>query len=643
MKDFTKLKEYIIEKGEIKTKDALALGYSSYDLKVFLSQSLIERPKHGIYTLSAEKEINPSILEEPSVASVTSQAEETKNTASTPEPAEVQIEPQVNVNHTPSVPSRPSSSPKLYEAINKTFRKEYDGALKVYEELSAIHPDSEYYDFCISYVYFLKQDYNEAYSSLLKCYNKNPEFPLITSAYLALCILKNYVDVPADLLELFKSHIKMERVGEKFISFVLIPIEKGDYQRAWKKMAYFIQNDKRNHQFRIGNRYVYSALTDIMQKLGYDTEFHKKTPEQAIAVPPVSTHQVLTNTILLNALESHDYETAYRLIEEYEITDAKELIKSLIRKLEEATSKGYQALNTPTKVVAEEEVVTYVASPENEATPEKVAEPEVLKPSTFTQPVNPTTSKEAIPPVPVVPPTNDTTIEELIAAKHSAYKRQLADCEFERARKSLTQYDMLLRENLKYRDLTYHYDRINRYQAEFAADPENFLEQRERYHQALALFATKEYDRTLEFLKTMQPTLDVKLLMVSTYLSLGSLSEAEALIATIDTTCAEPMYYRRMADILYRRGEYQAALNYCFKYNTCKPRQHHTVYMLMADCYEKLHKPGKAAKALRIADAIIKENGYQKSLSGRIDYFASQAERNRQKLLIKQNRSLKLD
>ncbi len=647
MKDFTKLKEYIIEKGEIKTKDALSLGYSSYDLKVFLSQSLLERAKHGVYTLSPEKATSASVLEEQSIPSVTSQTEETKNNASTTEPAEAPIEPQTTIGHPSFVPSRSSSGPKVCHAINSIFTKEYDKALKIYEELSAIHPDSEYYDFCISYVYFLKQEYNEAYSSLLKCYEKNPDFSLITSGYLVLCILKNYVDVPPQVLKSFKSHIQMGKISSKFISVILAPIERGDYQHAWRKMPYFIQNNKRKNKFRIGNRYVYSALTDLMHKLGYDTDFHKKTPEQEIAVPPVSSHQVLTNTILLNAIESHDYETAYRLIEEYEITDAKEIITSLIKKLEEAASKGYQALNTPTKVVAEEETVTYVVTYEEETAHEKVDQPEIPQSSVFAQTSNPmlpeTIIPESAPIVNSAPATNEDPIEKLIATKHSDYKRQLADCEFDSARKSLTQYDMLLRDNLKYRDLTYLYDRINRYQAEYTANPANFLEQRERYYQALALFTTKEYDRTIEFLKTMQPTIEVKLLMASAYLSLDNLEDAKLIMSTIEPTCTEPMYYRRMADISYRYGEYQEALNFCFKYNTCKPHRHASIYIFMADCYEKLHKPGKAVKALRIADAINLENGYQKSLSGRIDYFASQAERNRQKRLIKQNPSLKLD
>ena len=59
MKDYTVLKEKLTKEGQITTKDIIALGFSQYDIKLFVDNEILTKVSRGLYYY------RPSLIEEP--------------------------------------------------------------------------------------------------------------------------------------------------------------------------------------------------------------------------------------------------------------------------------------------------------------------------------------------------------------------------------------------------------------------------------------------------------------------------------------------------------------------------------------------------------------------------------------------------
>lgn len=557
MKDFKELKNMMEEKGEVKTSSILEIGYSKYDIKKFIDDGLITRVNRGVYTLACK---------EKTIEEINSKKEE---------------------------------SGSVYKAFRFIFTRKFEDAITIFSSLASQDKMNGYWEFCISYVYFLQNNIDKAYEYLVKCSKKENSAITSTSAYLISLIFKEFVDVDEKVINAFLNNVHKENISYKFLSRVMGPIERGEYLTANKKFYYFIDNEKRNKKFRVGNRYLECALAGAVAKLGLTPK--KDEVCDSVIVPEVSERQVLTNTILLNALEDNDYDKAYELVRTYDITDSREIIIMLINRLREAESKGVGFLTGKTKVVEEKPVEVYESSSLVEEHNDVVNKTEQL-------------------------------LSDNLETLYQEYKSAFDSCDFVSARRRLLRFDMIAKSRLQYRNLSYHFSRIERASVAYLEDPNAYLIKRERFETAKQMFLEKNYDDALRVLDEAGRDVECLLLRASIYVRLHNYDLALNILNNLKG-CTEPDYYRNMATILLNNGRYSECLEMCFKYNECRPRRSSYIYVMMADCYEALYKPAKALKVLRIADDINIANGIKKDLTDRISMNEKRAEKNRIKRL----------
>lgn len=689
MKDFHKLQEYLKKNKEIKTKDAIALGYSNYDLKTFLESSLLEKKGRGVYTLNASQpEEVPSITLEPKQAPLEAPSIPTDH-----EPEEV-----------PSVPAKPQSCGKTYaeikqmnyEAIGHIFSKDYDTALSQFKTLSSLIPQNGYYNMGISYVYFLKEDYQSALDNLLLCIDKQGEHQSSLVPYLILRILSKYVDVEPEVITRVAAKVNLSLVSRNFKYKIYRNIEKDNYPAAQKALYFYIKAESAEHKYLLGNRYLYEILEDIMDKLGLEhlSEINSsKEPvaapvetqaepianpladhpvepvvENVVVVPEINPKQILTTSILLEALDSGDYDTALRQVEEYEITDSKALIIALINKLKESKERGANYLSGPTKVVSEEPAVVINAQSEDltiHHMGEEVVKEAPVAPEAPVDRIVPAASEETIvtqasqaPEEQIVPeaPKSTTAPQPSIASApieatrtpepaiqtpedlYNMYSDAMECCDFDTAKRALFKYDTMLKQSSNYQNLAYLFDRINRAKIEYAQNPTKYKAKIATLNKVYSLMIRRHYDEALEVISSLPACEEKYLLSAELNQLLGNNDLASRNIRMLPNDCHEPDYYRVLAELSFTSFAFQECLNYCVKYNECLPKENARIYILMADCYEKLKKPAKAAKVLRIADEINRANGSNKNLSGRISYNEQAADKNRAKRLAILNR-----
>lgn len=561
MKDFKDLKDMMEQKGEVKTSSILEIGYSKYDIKKFIDDGLITRVNRGVYTLACK---------EKTIEEVNSKKEEKS---------------------------------LVYNAFKCIFTRKFEDAIAIFSSLASQDKMNGYWDFCISYVCFLQNNIEEAYEYLVKCSKKNLGAIISTDAYLISLILKEFVNVDEDVINTFLSNVYKDKLSYKFLSRVMGPIERGEYLVANKKFYYFLDYEKKNRKFRVGNRYLDCALNGVVAKLGLAPK--KEDVSDSIIVPEVSEKQVLTNTILLNALEDNDYDKAYELVRTYDIADSREIIIMLISRLREAESKGVSFLTGKTKVVEEKPVEVYESSSLVEEHNDVVNKTEQL-------------------------------LSDNLETLYQEYKSAFDSCDFVSARRCLLHFDMVAKSRLQYRNLSYHFSRIERASVAYLEDPTMYLIKRERFETAKQMFLEKNYDDALRVLDEAGKEVECLLLRASIYVRLHNYDLAANILNNLKG-CTEPDYYRNMATILLNNGRYSECLEMCFKYNECRPKKSAYIYMMMADCYEALYKPAKALKVLRIADDINIANGINKDLTDRISMNEKRAEKNRIKRLLLAN------
>ncbi len=673
MKDFQKLKEYLEETKEIKTKDAIALGYSNYDLKTFLASSLLEKKARGVYALKA---IEP--VEAPSA---------------TLEHKQIPVETS-SANSVPSPVSSISNADTIknlsYEAIGHIFKKDYESALSKYETLMSLEPQNGYYDIAISYMYFQKENYKVALKYLLSSIDKQGETLRYSVSYLILCVLSKYVDIEPSVISSISAKINSSYMSRTFLYKVFKPIESGDYTRAQKNLYFFIKAEAKTHHYRLSNQYLYDILIDIIDKLGLEYIGEKNSLKQSgtesienvakpvaepvtetvVVVPEINPKQILTNAILLQALEDGDYDAALQKVEEYEITDAKSIIISLINKLREAATRGASYLSEPTRVVSEEPAIVIPATIDESLT--SIYPKEKFYPMIPEELLNAREESQDIPnEAPVLPdspadadvyegplletpadkasdPVAPATLEETSPSATPTlktpedyfvlYSDAMDCCDFDSAKRALFKYDTILKQLSNYQNIAYLFDRINRAREEYTRDPKRYQEKISLLNKVYSLMIGRKYDEALEVLSSLPTCQEKYLLSAELNRLLGNNDLAARQISLVPTTCQEPDYFRIQAELSFTSFRFQECLEYCIKYNERCPKENARIYILMADCYEKLKKPAKAAKVLRIADEINRANGSSKNLSGRITHNEQVADKNRAKRLSKLNK-----
>lgn len=595
MKDFKDLQSLMESKGEVKTADALSIGYSNYDLKVFLEQNMIERVSRGVYGLVRKNEVEEKVEVKPVEAASAKEVEETKKNANVRELS--------------------------YKAIGYIFKEQYNEAIENYRALMAIDPENGYWDFCLAHVYFLMKDYSASYEYLKNCSKKIPNHNVALSASLILSLMKEVIDVDQEVIDAFASNIDKTRITQIYKLKVVNQINKGNYARAKKNFYYYIKNDRLARKYYVGNQFLYSTLVAIVNELGLEPAVAEEQKESSIVVPEVEEKQVLANTILLNAIEDGDYDKACQLARDYEITGSKDIIITLINKLKEATLKGASTFNGRERVVATENVTVYDKSSVIEDTVSNGLD-------TVTVQEEQVVVKPVIEEKPVVVESKKETAED----KYNAYKEAMERFDFDGARSSLLQYDRMMKGDLKYRNVSYHFSRISRAKEEYEENPDKYIMRRERINTAMSLFYANKLDEALRVLDEIDASLDTLLLRAKIFVRLGNYDLARDILGKLDG-CEEPDYYRNMAQLKYVDGAYSECLEYCFKYNECRPHRAVAIYLLMADCYEKMRKPSKAIKALRIANEINASNGVNKNFNSRIGLNEKRSEKNRVKRL----------
>lgn len=600
MKDFSNLEKYILENGTVKTAQALSLGYTQYDLKGFLAGNMLERVERGVYRIPLKEEVK-----------------------------------------TLSYVDRKKIE---YEGIGNIFKGDFSAAISKFDYLISVCSDFAYYDLIDSYARFLDEDYEGAYEYLISTSRKNGSKSYSLALYAIVLVLKRYRDIDESVIKELKGNIEPDALISTFYNKVCRPLEKENYALAQKNMYYFLVGDKKKKQFRIGNQYVYNALVDLMEKLGIERYNSKKEETTAVVVPDVSEKQVLLNSILLNAIEDKDYDKVIELVSKYELSDSREVIVALIEKIKEISSMGVKT--GVSKVVAAEDAMVIeqkgivtenilgedsIKAAEEQPVAERVEVPEVVE-VPEQKPVS-----AAVVEVPQPVQTHVETVVEKSAPvtaddTYQLYLDDLQNCDFDMARRHLIQYDTIMKRESKYRNIKYHFSRIERAKKEYEEDPEKYLIKRERMGTALTLFKEKNYDEALRVLDEIPKCLEALLLRATIYIQLKDYSMAIGIASGIKNS-EEPDYYRIMANIEFYRRNYEESLGYAIKYNECRPQSSAYIYSLMANCYEKLRKPAKAIKALRVVDQINKKYGIDRDISSRISFNEKLADRNRSKRL----------
>ena len=311
MKDYTVLKEKLTKEGQITTKDIIALGFSQYDIKLFVDNEILTKVSRGLYYY------RPSLVEEPK--------KEEKE-----EEQIIESEPTIN---------REEISKSLNAATTLMVKRETDQAISAFEEILNIDPNNQYARFAIFACYMFKREFETAYNKLIELYNNRTNNELLLNVYNYMLLLKELVPVDerilndiANIITTEGSNIKRPKTGT-YLYKLSKAIREEDWEKALKYSSINVSIDKNQKKYRLTNQcYKYLVVAVVQSKnLVFERPQEEAAPkvefeeEQAIIVPTTNVEQTIKQNILLEAINNNDYQTAFSILEQ-EIIENPELI-----------------------------------------------------------------------------------------------------------------------------------------------------------------------------------------------------------------------------------------------------------------------------------------------------------------------------
>ena len=582
MKDYKKLQERINREKQITIGDITELGYSRYDINQFIEAGILSRAKRGLYNYLKDIEL----AEKPPVVEAT--------------------------NDKPIIAEDAFSY--VREGMSKVIKRENSEAIESFNKSLEIDPSNSYARIGIIGAYVFLEEFDKAHDAIKNLYRTRENNSLIQNMYCYLLLLKEHIAIDEELLKEIKEEIetKKETLKKSKANYrrLYAAIETQDYLEALKYINFSISLDRKDKKYHITNHIYKSLIWSILRLKNIDP-FANQNKEQSlednvvdttveekeetiIIVPEQETDTIKIN-LLLEAINNSDYEQALSLLEQEQIDNPVEVIKTLLTKL--SAIKSLITSTEPIKVVNVEPVRVVEEKTLLESTTPEVEEPVLDAPM-----VEETLPQEQTPIV------EEKTKADLAQIAYKAFKDAYHSEQFEEAEKNLKRYEYLNNANGTVRNINYHYIRIERSKKDFAQNPERYIQKKALSAVIFNLKREKRFDAALAAIEEYKSLGGVKnelviLVEAEIYFALGDIAKTSVVLNGIRTS-EEPTFFILSSKVAFRNYRFQEALEHCKAFNERRPNLSPANYQLLGDCYTKLGKPGKAVKAYRKAEEI---------------------------------------
>ena len=603
MKDYKKLEERINKDKEITIASITELGYSRYDINQFIEAGILRRSKRGLYLYLPEIKQTESLVEPP-----ISENEEVTPVEETVEVAENQ-EPFFYVN----------------EGIKKVIKREHIEAINLFNKALELDSTNSHARVGLTGAYVFLNDYENAYTTLINFYNNRQDNALLYNIYYYLLLLKEHIEIDERLLEDIRQEIEENKTSIKKLNpnfkRLHTAINNQDYLEALKFANFSISIDKKDKKYHITNHIYKALIMSILKLKGIDPytniikakEEREEIPisqpepvevveeQEVVVIPSTKVEDSIKTNLLLEAINSNNYDLALTLLEQEQIDNPLEVIKTLLTKL--STIKSLVTSSGPIKVISTEPVRVVEEQSLLEEVPKVEAKKEQIIAS---EPVVTTTANEVIEEVKPTP-------QELANLAYKAYKDAYHSEQFDEALRNLRRYEFLNNSNGNQRNVNYHRIRIEKSRQDFEQNPERYIKKKALARVIFDLKREKKYEAALAAIEEFKSLGGVKnelviLVEAEIYFALNELGKTSVILNGIRTS-EEPTFFILSSKLAFRNYKFQDALLYCQAFNERRPNQSPANYGLMGDCYTKLGKSGKAIKAYRKAEEIAASYG----------------------------------
>ena len=603
MKDYKKLEERINKDKEITIASITELGYSRYDINQFIEAGILRRSKRGLYLYLPEIKQTESLVEPP-----ISENEEITPVEETVEVVENQ-EPFFYVN----------------EGIKKVIKREHIEAIKLFNKALELDSTNSHARVGLTGAYVFLNDYENAYTTLINFYNNRQDNALLYNIYYYLLLLKEHIEIDERLLDDIRQEIEENKTSIKKLNpnfkRLHTAINNQDYLEALKFANFSISIDKKDKKYHITNHIYKALIMSILKLKGIDPytniikakEEREEIPiskpepvevveeQEVVVIPSTKVEDTIKTNLLLEAINSNNYDLALTLLEQEQIDNPLEVIKTLLTKL--STIKSLVTSSEPIKVISTEPVRVIEEQSLLEEVPKVEAKKEQIIAS---EPVVTTTASEVIEEVKPTP-------QELANLAYKAYKDAYHSEQFDEALRNLRRYEFLNNSNGNQRNVNYHRIRIEKSRQDFEQNPERYIKKKALARVIFDLKREKKYEAALAAIEEFKSLGGVKnelviLVEAEIYFALNELGKTSVVLNGIRTS-EEPTFFILSSKLAFRNYKFQDALLYCQAFNERRPNQSPANYGLMGDCYTKLGKSGKAIKAYRKAEEIAASYG----------------------------------
>lgn len=615
MKDYKKLEERINKDKEITIGDITELGYSRYDINLFIEAGILSRAKRGLYTYL------PELTKVEEIQSVTQTIQEQPVKEET---TIIEQKEDTNIQE---------AYRYVNEGIKKITKRENKEAIELFDKALELDNNNSHARIGLIGAFVFLNDYENAYTELINFYNNRKDNSLLHNIYYYLLILKEHINVDERLLEDIKIEIEENKNSIKKTSLnfkrLYNALNENDYLNALKYINYSISLDKQHKNYHITNHIYKSLIMSTLKLKGIDPFFNinqeqsvietqpqevapvteEPAPvveEEIIIVPETKIEDTIKTNLLLEAINNNNYELALSLLEQEQIDNPYEVIKTLLSKL--ALIKSLITSSEPIKVV--------------EVTPVHIVEEQHIEES-LEPTIEESIEEQHIVEEPIIEEPTPTQ-EELINITYKAYKDAYHSEQFDVATKNLRRYEYLNNTNGTRRNINYHYIRIEQSKKDFELNPERYLKKKALSKVIFNLKRERKFDEALSTIAEFKSLGGIKnelviLVEAEIYYALGDYNKTSVILNGIRTS-EEPSYFILASKLAYKNYKFQDALLFCQSYNERRPNQSPSNYQLMGDCYTKLGKNGKAIKFYRKAEEVAAQYGGKPlNLSGKIN------------------------
>ena len=598
MKDYKKLLDKITKEKEITISDITDLGYTRYDINQFIDAGILSRLKRGVYLYLPEINVEKTVSQE-------------------------EVRPQVDSSN--------NSRFYLREGVKKIVKRENKEAIELFEKALEIEPTNQPAKLYLAGAYIFLGEYEKAYEILIDFYNTRQDNSLIHNIYHYLVLLKEHTPIDENKLKEIKGIIdnnpsdsKKQNVNYRKLHSAL---NNEDYLEALKYINYSISIDKKSRKYHITNHIYKALITSIIRLKGLNpfpnveviskdnvrvTSEDSPLEEETVIVPSTNVEDTIKQNILLEAINSNNYDLALTLLEKENIDNPYEVIRTLLTKLK--LIRSLLTSTEPLKVIKEE--------PVRVVTEESLSEDQTIIPKENSQ-VEPLPEETS--PILEVDVVNSSQVveesieeqpstnEELIEIAYKAYKTAYNSEQFTEAKTNLRRYEYLCNLNGKHRNIKFHYLRIEKSAKDYEEDPERYLKKKELIKEIFSHKDAKRYEEALSTIaeyKSLGGIVNdqVLLLEVQIYMALGNNEKASIILDNLSNS-EEPTFFALSSKLAFKHRNFEQALSYCQSFNERRPNNSPSNYQLMGECYSRLNKPGKAVKAYRKAEEVAASYG----------------------------------